>query len=76
MPRGVPHGFRVKSPVARMLGVITPGGFEHLFRDLSVPAAGRALPPLGTSPLDPAAVMAEQIRRGTRVVGPPMRAED
>ena len=29
MPRGVPHTFRVQSPVAVMLGVMTPGGFEE-----------------------------------------------
>jgi mannose-6-phosphate isomerase-like protein (cupin superfamily) len=26
MPRGMPHTFRIESPVARMLGVIAPGG--------------------------------------------------
>jgi quercetin dioxygenase-like cupin family protein len=75
MPRGVPHTFRVKSPVARMLGIMTPGAFEQLFRNLSFPAGGRALPEPGTVPFDIPAVMAEQIRLGTRVVGPPMAAE-
>lgn len=75
MPRGVPHTFRVKSPVARMLGVMTPGAFEQLFRNLSFPAAERALPDPGTVPFDVPAVMAEQIRLGTQVVGPPMAAE-
>jgi quercetin dioxygenase-like cupin family protein len=35
MPRGVPHTFRVKSPVARMLGIMTPGAFP--------PVSGRFL---------------------------------
>ena len=39
MPRGVPHTFRVVSPVAVMLGIMTPGAFEELFRNLGVPAA-------------------------------------
>ena len=47
MPRGVPHTFRVESPVAAMLGVIAPGEFEQLFRNLSVPAGERALPDAG-----------------------------
>ena len=72
MPRGIPHTFRIESPVARMLGVIAPGGFEELFRNLSVPAGRRELPPVGTVPLDIPAVMAEQTRLGTQVVGPPM----
>jgi quercetin dioxygenase-like cupin family protein len=72
MPRGVPHTFRVESPTAQMLGVMTPGGFEELFRTLSVPAAERTLPPPGAAPFDVATVMAEQERLGTVVVGPPL----
>jgi len=72
MPRGVPHTFRIKSPVARMLGIMTPGAFEQLFRDLSVPAGARTLPEPGMVPFDVPRVMAEQTRLGTLVVGPPM----
>ena len=76
MPRGVPHTFRIKSPVARMLGIMTPGAFEQLFRDLSVPAGARTLPEPGMVPFDVPAVMAEQARLGTLVVGPPMSAAE
>jgi mannose-6-phosphate isomerase-like protein (cupin superfamily) len=72
MPRGVPHTFRVQSPVSRMLGFMTPGGFEELFRNLGMPADERRLPPAGVVPFDIPAVMAEQERLGTRVVGPPL----
>jgi mannose-6-phosphate isomerase-like protein (cupin superfamily) len=72
MPRGVPHTFRIESPVARLLGVIAPGNFEQLFRNLSVPAAERRLPERRSVPLDVPAVIAEQIRLGTEVVGPPL----
>jgi quercetin dioxygenase-like cupin family protein len=72
MPRGVPHTFRVQSPTARILGIMTPGHFEGLFRELGVPAGLRTLPQPGTVPLDIPRVMAEQRRRGTEVVGPPM----
>jgi quercetin dioxygenase-like cupin family protein len=75
MPRGVPHTFRIESPSASMLGIMTPGAFEALFRNLSVPAAERALPAPGSVPFDVPAVMAEQIRLGTEVVGPPMGPE-
>jgi quercetin dioxygenase-like cupin family protein len=76
MPRGVPHTFRVDSPTARMLGIMTPGQFEELFRNLSVPAAARTLPEPGTVPFDVQAVMAEQARLGTQVVGPPLGPEE
>jgi quercetin dioxygenase-like cupin family protein len=76
MPRGIPHTFRVQSEVAVLIGVMTPGAFEQLFRNLSVPAAERALPLRGTAPLDIPAVMAEQRRLGTEVVGPPLAAEE
>ena len=76
MPRGVPHTFRIKSPAARMLGIMTPGAFEQLFRNLSVPAAERTVPEPGSVPFDVPRVMAEQIRLGTQVVGPPMAADE
>jgi quercetin dioxygenase-like cupin family protein len=72
MPRGVPHSFRVLSPVAVMLGIMTPGAFEELFRNLGVPAAERTLPAPGVVPFDVERVMAEQMRLGTQVVGPPL----
>jgi quercetin dioxygenase-like cupin family protein len=72
MPRGVPHTFRVESNVARVLGVMTPGHFENLFRELGMPAERRTLPEPGTVPFDVPRVMEEQRRRGTEVVGPPM----
>jgi DNA-binding transcriptional LysR family regulator len=76
MPRGVPHTFRVDSDGAVMLGVMTPGHFESLFRELGVPAQERTLPPAGAAPFDVARVMAAQEERGTRVVGPPLAPLD
>jgi quercetin dioxygenase-like cupin family protein len=76
MPRGVPHTFRIQSPAARLLGVMTPGAFEELFRNLSVPAEERTLPEPDTVPFDVPAVMAEQARLGPLVVGPPMSAAE
>jgi mannose-6-phosphate isomerase-like protein (cupin superfamily) len=76
MPRGVRHTFRIESPVARLLGIMTPGHFEEIFRRLGVPAERRELPPRGTTPLHIPTVMAEQTRLGTQVVGPPMGPED
>jgi quercetin dioxygenase-like cupin family protein len=72
MPRGVAHTFRVQSATARILGVMTPGGFEGLFRELGMQATQRALPEPGTVPFDVPRVMEAQRRRGTEVVGPPL----
>ena len=44
-PRGIPHRYSVGDGGCRMLFVLTPGGFEDLVRDMSVPAERRTLPP-------------------------------
>jgi quercetin dioxygenase-like cupin family protein len=44
-PRGIPHRYTVGPSGCRMLFVMTPGGFEGLVRDMSVPAQARTLPP-------------------------------
>jgi quercetin dioxygenase-like cupin family protein len=44
-PRGIPHRYTVGDAGCRMLFVMTPGGFENLVRDMSVPAESRTLPP-------------------------------
>ena len=44
-PRGVPHRYTVGDAGCRMLFIMTPGGFENLVRDMSVPARARTLPP-------------------------------
>jgi quercetin dioxygenase-like cupin family protein len=43
-PRGIPHTFRIKSPVARMMTICTPGGFEEFFRTMGRPATSFELP--------------------------------
>lgn len=43
-PRGVPHRFEVRTPEARMLVLATPGGAEHFFAELGVPAEAAVLP--------------------------------
>jgi quercetin dioxygenase-like cupin family protein len=77
LPRGVQHGFALRTPVARMLVVTTPAGLEEAFRAFSEPAAEHALPPLPEGPPDPElmrAMEAEFVRHGVTFVGPPLRA--
>jgi mannose-6-phosphate isomerase-like protein (cupin superfamily) len=44
-PRDVPHRFTVGPDGARMIWVLTPGGFETLIEEASVPAEAPTAPP-------------------------------
>ncbi|MEO8131657.1 MAG: quercetin 2,3-dioxygenase [Bryobacteraceae bacterium] len=50
LPRGIPHTFRIKSPVAHLLGVITPSGFERWFQTIGTRARSFDLPELSGPP--------------------------
>jgi hypothetical protein len=73
LPRGIPHGFMVQTPVARILHAYTPAGLEDAFRALSTPALGRS--PLPDRPPDPE-VLARMPEvygaHGVTFVGPPL----
>ena len=49
-PRDVPHRFTVGPDGARMIWVLTPGGFENLIEDVSVPAETLTVPPPDVGP--------------------------
>lgn len=59
-PRNIPHRFTVGPDGARMLWVLTPGGFENLIEEAGVPAESRTIPPPGVVPPEDAA---EIVRR-------------
>lgn len=63
LPRGIPHTFRAPPGARplRLLGVVTPGGFEGFFAAM---AAG------GTGPHDPAALQAAANGWRVRFLGP------
>jgi quercetin dioxygenase-like cupin family protein len=44
-PRNIPHGFSAGAAGARVLFILTPGGFENLIMATSQPAAARTVPP-------------------------------
>ncbi len=44
-PRDIPHRYSIGPDGCRMLFICTPGGFENLVREMSVPAERRTLPP-------------------------------
>jgi quercetin dioxygenase-like cupin family protein len=68
--KGIPHVYRVDSPVARWLVFNEPGGFDTFVLDASVPAEREELPPPGR-PQDPEALAAAAARQGTELLGPP-----
>ena len=70
-PREVPHAFCVESPLARMLVVSTPGGFEEFFFETGEPAAALTPPPPVKEPPDLDALVAALAEHGVAVVGPP-----
>jgi mannose-6-phosphate isomerase-like protein (cupin superfamily) len=49
-PRNVPHRFTVGPHGARMIWVLTPGGFENLIEEASVPAEAPTVPPPSVLP--------------------------
>jgi len=69
LPRGKTHAFRVLSPRARMVMMITPGGLEAAFRASSEPAERDELPPPPEGPPPLAVIerlLAVQGERGVR----------
>lgn len=50
LPRGHQHGFELVTERVRMLLLITPGGFDAAFKDLSAPAERLERPPAPTGP--------------------------
>lgn len=68
-PRGIPHLYVVGSAGCRMLFVTTPGGFEALVREMSVPAEARALPPPSDAGPDMEMVAAVATAHGCQLLG-------
>ena len=66
-PRDVPHRFTVGPDGARMIWVLTPGGFENLIEAVSVPAETPTVPPPSAAPPEN---VAEILRRyGNELLG-------
>lgn len=67
-PRDVPHRYKVGSSGARMLFILTPGGFEGFIRATGEPARSHDFPPADVEPnMD--AVMANLAGYGAEILG-------
>jgi quercetin dioxygenase-like cupin family protein len=75
-PAGAPHTFRLDSPEARLLLLITPGaaGHEGMFAEMGEPATSDVphAPPEGAP--DFASLGAIAAKHGTTILGPPPSA--
>lgn len=68
LPREIPHSYLITSDTARLVGTVTPGGFEAFFTDLGTPVtpgAPEAPPPA----ID--AMAATAASYGIEILGPP-----
>lgn len=74
VPRGVEHAFKIESPEAKLLLLLTPGnaGHEEAFTEMGEPAATHAVPPPPSGPPDVERLAAIAARHGTTIVGPPI----
>ena len=72
-PAGVPHTYNVDSPLARILVISSPAGFEEFVAAVGVPA-DRPEPPSEPVPVDPERLGAIAAAHGIEILGPPMPA--
>jgi mannose-6-phosphate isomerase-like protein (cupin superfamily) len=75
LPRGIQHGFAVRSETARVLFACTPGGLEEAFHAIAEPGVRGELPavPAGPPPDEAvAAVNATFAEYGVTFTGPPL----
>ncbi len=72
-PAGAPHTFRLDSPDARLLLLITPGaaGHEGMFAEMGEPATTHTIPAPPGGPPDFASLGAIAATHGTNILGPP-----
>jgi quercetin dioxygenase-like cupin family protein len=74
-PRGVPHGWALKTDVARALILVAPAGIERSFFEFSEPARERTLPPEPYAMPDFGRVEAWDAELGITYLGPPLSVE-
>ena len=71
-PHGVRHAFRLETPDAALVLLISPGpAHEAMFREMGEPAATRSIPEPLTGPPDEANLARIAASHGTQIVGPP-----
>lgn len=71
-PRGERHAFRLETPDAVLLLLLSPGPkHEAMFREMGTPAREHIVPPASSEAVDPVELGAMAARHGSHIVGPP-----
>ncbi len=68
LAREVPHAYLITSETARLIGMVSPGGFEAFFTELGSPVAPGQPP---AAPPDPGLMTRTAARHGVEILGPP-----
>ena len=71
-PRGIRHTFRLETPDATLVLLVSPGpAHEAMFREMGAPASAAGLAQQASNPPDPAELARIAASHGTQIVGPP-----
>lgn len=66
MPRNIQHSFKVVTAKAEVLMLLTPGGFENYFIDMSEPAKELVIPPKPQGPPDVKKIIETAMKYGVQ----------
>ncbi len=66
LPRNIQHSFKIKTEKLETMILLTPGGFENYFLEMSEPAAEVQLPPMPKGPPDVARIIATASKYGIK----------
>jgi quercetin dioxygenase-like cupin family protein len=66
LPKNIQHSFKIRTETAEVLMLLTPGGFENYFIEMSEPAGELALPPLPQGPPDISKLIATASKYGIK----------
>lgn len=75
VPPREPHAFRVDSPTAKFLQLMTSGGILPFFEEIGEPATSATLPQPSDEPWDIDALVKAMDKHGMQVLGPPLGTE-
>lgn len=66
LPRNIQHSFKIQTETLETMMLLTPGGFENYFIEMSKPAGALNLPPIPQGPPDIPKLVATASKYGIR----------
>ncbi len=70
LPKNIQHSFKIQTETLETLMLLTPGGFENYFIEMSEPAGELQLPPVPQGPPDIAKLVATASKYGIKFAKP------